>query len=727
MKNKMQDKEELIEQIRYLLESESGRKWSAREIGDILGYHGGRLKILRAALDDLARSGILHVGPRGAFTLAQGGDMIEGRLEMVRSGAGFVSDPEHGRTLRIAPGDTMDAMPGDIVLVRPVKVGHDAESGRIVKIVSRSEKIICGTLFVSGNNRFVVSIDPAYPRDIPVASAPGAKNGDRVVVRFKNGNDPHDLPEGEIVDVIGPADNPSLDTEVVCRQYELPGEFPRNALAEATDVGRLLETPGERLDLRKKYILTVDPATSRDFDDALSFTKNKDGSCELGVHIADVSHFVRPGSALDAEAARRGNSIYLADKVIPMLPEQLCNGVCSLRPHEDRLSFSVFLTFDKNGNVTKRAFAKSIIRSKLRLNYGQALAIIEDRPPEGMDKVPKPAQSLLKGATELALRLRTARMKRGALDLDVPECRPVIDENGRMTGFEVEEYDVSHQMIEECMVVANEAVAAELASRGRKIIARLHEAPAPAKIADLTISLRTLGLRPGDITKPENLSRFIASIAEHPLRAEAHTMILRSMKRALYSAEATGHFGLAKHFYSHFTSPIRRYPDLVLHRQLADFLARRNDPAFSEAYLKNVAAACTETEQRADEAERTLLEIKKYRFLQQQIDDRKVEEYEAVVAKVTSFGLFVDLPELMVGGLIHISAISDKFVRFNAGDESLAVDGRRFALGTRLKVHVARVDFNARKLDFAVVREQQQPSPKGRQPRKHKEKKWTSK
>ncbi len=716
---KENEKKMTIEQVRYLLESEPNRNWTLSQIGDIIGYRGSRQYLLRTLLAEMVEDGILDLGKRGVYSLRQSKDLFEGKLEIARSGTGFVNNPKTGRSLRIPAGDIRGALPGDTVLVRPVKIGKDEESGKIVKITARTEKLICGTLSVAGKYAFVIPVDPSYQKDIFIRNPGEAKDGDRVVVKFTGWDNDRENPDGEIVDVIGPADKPSLDTDVICREYELPGNFSPTVMAEATNALSFLDEPGDRLDLRKKYILTIDPATSKDFDDAISFTVNKDGTRELGVHIADVSHFIKEGTEIDREAARRGNSVYLADKVIPMLPEQLSNGVCSLRPHEDRLAFSVFLTFGKGGEVIKRSFAKSVIRSKLRLNYEQAFAIIEGREPEGLKTVTKAAKDILKGASTLALQLRANRMKQGALDLDVPECRVIIDADGRMTGFAVDEYDVSHQMIEECMVAANEAVAAELASHGRAVIARLHEAPDPVKIEDLVVSLRTLGMRPGDITKPNNLAAFIASIADHPLKNQAQTLILRSMKRALYSADDTGHFGLAKHFYSHFTSPIRRYPDLVLHRQLAEFLTGTKRNSYSKNYLQSVAAQSTQTEQRAEEAERTLLEIKKYRYLQQQIDDGKIEVYDAVIAKITSFGIFVDLPLLMIGGLIHISTISDKYVRFNPSDESLSAGSTRYTLGDKIRVHIARVDFNAKRLDFAIAQEpSQQTSNKQQSSRK---------
>lgn len=347
--------------------------------------------------------------------------------------------------------------------------------------------------------------------------------------------------------------------------------------------------------------------------------------------------------------------------------------------------------------MRSRRFARSVIRSRLRLTYEQALAMIEGRDASA----PKGTVDLLGECARLATQLRSARMKAGALDLDIPECEVVLDDSGRMTDVKVREYDISHQMIEECMVAANEAVAAELSSRGIRILSRLHEPPDPTKIEDLRDSLLSMGFHPGDIRQPRNLSSFIASVADHPLKGVVHTLILRSMKRAIYSSEGAGHFGLAKHFYSHFTSPIRRYPDLILHRQLAAWLTEGRGRV-SPAYLRKMAVKCTELEKRADDAERALLEIKKYRFLKQILDDGEAREFDAIVSKVTNFGLFVDLCDLQVGGLVHISAISGGFVRHNRAQGTLSAGGRTWRLGDRVKVVVASVNFLERKLDFAL-------------------------
>ena len=377
-----------------------------------------------------------------------------------------------------------------------------------------------------------------------------------------------------------PGKTPREDTAAVMRFYELPKGFSKAVLADARRAAATLNdvrpskptaTDPGRLDLRKKFIFTCDPVTARDYDDALSLETDRKGNRVLGVHIADVSHFVKYGSALDKEAYRRSTSVYLADRVVPMLPEELCNGVCSLVPNEDRLAFSAFMTFDKDGKMIHRDFAKTIIRSKARFTYEQVMTLISGGKS---DKISPRERKTVLAIHELAQQLRTARFAAGALDLEVPEAEVLLDDEGEMTGIVTRPYDESHQMIEECMVAANEAVAKELWTKGVKILARLHEAPEAEKIDMLRADLRGLGVRVGRIEDPKVFVKFLKDIKSHPLYATISVMVLRSMKKAVYDARAIGHFGLAKKYYAHFTSPIRRYPDLTLHRQLADYLVK---------------------------------------------------------------------------------------------------------------------------------------------------------
>ena len=502
-----------------------------------------------------------------------------------------------------------------------------------------------------------------------------------------------------------PGKTPREDTSAVMRFYKLPKGFPKGALAEAKriDAGPPPSAEG-RLDLRRRFIFTCDPETARDFDDALSLEKDRHGNRVLGVHIADVSHYVRPGSAIDREAFRRSTSVYFCDRVVPMLPESLCNGVCSLVPGEDRYAFSVFLTFSAKGAVVKSSFAKSVIRSKARFTYEQVMKVMRGGAADAAGRMHRAAERAIREIGALAQQMRAARFAAGALDLEIPEAEVLLDGEGEMKGIAVHRSDESHQMVEECMVAANEAVAKELWTHGVKILSRLHEPPDEEKLHTLQAELRGLGVRAGDLASPRVFAKFLKDVRNHPASSTIAMMVLRSMKRAVYDSKTIGHFGLAKRYYAHFTSPIRRYPDLTLHRQLAAYLEKRN-ARVPPAELARWAKHATDCEETASDAERALLEIKKYRFLQAQIDSRRVEEYDAVVVKCMPFGCFVDIPEIATSGLVHISLLSRRFVRFNASDQTLqAPGGGRWRIGDRIRVHVAHVDFRQRRIDFVPVR-----------------------
>ena len=679
------------------------------EMAGALGLGGAGRKALADLLRQMMANGEIVAIRKIRYTLGAPADLVTGRIEVKRSGAGYLADSSQPFGVMVDRGDMGTALPGDRVVVRLEPPRHGAPEwqrhGQVIRIVERARRVVVGTLRSTGKFFYVVPMDPSYQQDFYVPDAAGAKLDDRVVVQFTNWENRHVNPVAEIIEVIGPADNPSLDTLAILRNYDLPEKFPEDVMAEAERSAARLAEPGRRLDLRQKFIFTVDPATARDFDDALSLELDGQGRRVLGVHIADVSHFVRPGSALDREATERGNSVYLPDKVIPMLPEELSNGLCSLKPGQDRLTFSVFMTFDGEGRMIGARCERSIIHSKLRLTYEQALQVLET--PAGMrSKVPgvtDDSQRLLQDICGLAMTLRQRRMNQHALDIDLPESQILIGKDGMIEDIRPVVNDISHQMIEECMVAANEAVDRELSQRGVRLIHRLHEPPAEDRIELLRDELRDMGYQPGDLRQRGNLMQFVRRIRSTPLAHSAQMAVLRSMKRAVYSAKEGGHFGLAKKYYAHFTSPIRRYPDLVIHRLLAAALERRATPYRPED-LDRLSLHCSETEQAAEQAERDLMEIKKYRFLAQQLEQGKPLEYEAVVVKVANFGLFVELDDLDVQGLVHVSTLSESFVRFDAGARALRAGKDVYKVGTRLRVFAARVDFDKRRIDFAPVR-----------------------
>ena len=497
-----------------------------------------------------------------------------------------------------------------------------------------------------------------------------------------------------------PGRTPREDTAAVMKFYELRDRFPQAVLDEARRVSQLARTKEKRLDLRRRFVFTCDPESARDYDDALSLAKDRKGNRVLGVHIADVSHFVKPGGALDREAQLRSTSVYFPDRVLPMLPEELSNGVCSLVPGEDRLAFSVFMTFDPEGRMIARSFAKSIIRSKARYTYEQVMDAIAQRKT----RLGKRERQTILAIHSLAQQLRRIRFDNGALDLEVPEIEVQLDDTGEMQGLLTRPYDESHQMVEECMVAANEAVAHELWGKGIKILARFHDRPDPEKLQILRDEMRGLGVRMGAIENPKVFARFLQAIKRNPLYPTLSVMVLRSMKRAIYEPAAMGHFGLAKRFYAHFTSPIRRYPDLTLHRQLADYLEKPSKARRPPQVLAKWAEHANEMEEKATEAERALLEIKKYRLFEEQLASRHVVVYDAVVSQCLPFGCFVEIPELAASGLVHVSHLARQYVRYNPTDHSLSAPGRKtWKIGDKMKVRVLRVDFKGRKLDFVPV------------------------
>jgi ribonuclease R len=689
------------EAILRLLQQPDYAPMATGEIAAALKLKPRGRKILAGLLDAMVRDGRIVILRHNKFALGDPADLITGRLETRRSG-GVISTLDGTPLMFVPKGQQSTALPGDLVTARrdpgkPASPGRLGE-GKIIRIVERGQRLVVGTMRAAGKFFIVVPIDSSYEKDFYVADPKGANPGDRVVIQFTAWENSHVNPEAEVVDVIGPSDNPSLDTITIIRHFDLPTEFPPAVLHEAEEAGTLVSHPGKRVDLRNTYIFTIDPERARDFDDAISLETDAQGRRVLGVHIADVAHFIREGSALDKEAYKRGTSVYFPDGVLPMLPEQLSNGICSLRPDEDRLTFSAFLTFDAKGIVVERSFAKTLIRSKLRLTYEQALAVLEGKEPAGF---PAEARDRILRVNDLSQELRRQRFGRYALDLEMPEVEFVMGPEHLITDIRISGSDPSHQLIEECMVAANEAVDMELSRRGLHLLHRVHEPPAEEKIADLSMELESMGYKPGNLNIPRNLTEFLASIRNDPLALHIQTSVLRSMKRAVYSPKADGHYGLAKKYYAHFTSPIRRYPDLVVHRILAGALAGVKPP-YQNDRLPVLAEHCSLTERKAEEAERSLMEIKKYRYLEQQLERKSDLEYDAVVVTVTNFGMFIELKDLQLQGLVHVSSISRNFVTFDPARKALRSGADNFSVGMKVKVRVVKIDFDKRRIDFVL-------------------------
>jgi len=450
--------------------------------------------------------------------------------------------------------------------------------------------------------------------------------------------------------------------------------------------------------LRNQFIVTIDPDDARDFDDAINVEKLANGGWQLGVHIADVAAYVEPGSALDREARRRGNSVYLPDRVIPMLPERLSNGVCSLKPKVDRLTHSVFIQFDKRGVAKSARFARSVIRSAHRLTYKEAYAILTSPPRDRLGE-------RLHVTWELAALLRRKRFEHGALDLDFPEVKVWVDTHGKPVRLERVENDESHQLIEEFMLAANEAVARELKKRTIPTIYRVHENPDPEKLAEYRELALSFGYKVGDLTHRAELQRLLAEIRGKPEEQALKVGLLKSLKRARYDPQPLGHYGLAKTNYLHFTSPIRRYADLVVHRALGGDTAARRRHYIGMAEIASIAEHISTTERNAADAEIDATQMKKLEFFQQQLAGRKPQIFSATVVDVRNYGLMVELPDALLTGLIHVSSLTEDFYVFEPARRQLIGrrSRKRFSVGDKLSVFVARVDVFKRQVDFAIA------------------------
>jgi ribonuclease R len=585
--------------------------------------------------------------------------------------------------------------------------GQLRPEGRIIRILERAHDTIVGTLQQSRNFFYVVPDDPRIVHNVYVQPARNARVGDKVVVRLESWDSRHVNPEGEITEVLGRSDAPGIDILSIIRTYHLPTTFPQAVLDEAEAIPQTVgrDMSEGREDLRQHFIVTIDPDDARDFDDAINVEKIDNETWELGVHIADVSAYVTPGTALDREARKRGNSVYLPDRVIPMLPERLSNGVCSLNPNVDRLTHSVFIQFDRQGRARKTRFGRTVIRSGHRLTYKQAYAILK-----------APARDLLgerlHQAWQLASLLRRKRFEHGSLDLDFPEVKVIVDKEGKPVRLERVENDESHQLVEEFMLAANEAVAGALKNRGIPTIYRVHENPDPEKLGEYRELVLSYDYRVGDLTNRREVQRFLASIRGKPEEQALKIGFLKSLKRARYLPQPLGHYGLAKTNYLHFTSPIRRYADLVAHRSLlklhrpADGRGKhRLEADATVGELTSLADHISTTERNAAEAEMEAVRLKKLQFFEQQLAARDPQVFQAVIIDVRNYGLVIELPEVVMSGLVHVSSLTDDFYVFDAAQRRMIgrSSRKRFAVGDQLRVFVARVDRFKKQIDFAIA------------------------
>jgi ribonuclease R len=670
----------------------------------------------RRLLADLETQGKIARIRKERYVLPQEADLIVGVLQMNPQGFGYVLNTA-GDSLGdvfVSAENTSTAMHRDKVVARIIREEvpqlrsgrqRARRQGKVIKILERANKQIVGTLQQSRKFFYVVPDDPCLFHDIYVdldhEQLPRTPRvNDKVVVRLEPWESRHLNPEGEIVEVLGPARAPGVDILGIIKKYDLPVEFPEGVLEQAEKIPVVIPPSAlpHREDLRTTQVFTIDPEDARDFDDAIHL-RRVGNEWEVGVHIADVSHYVSPGSVLDREAFKRGNSVYLPDRVLPMLPERLSNGVCSLRPDEDHLTKSVIIRFDQAGHPKSHRFAATIIRSRFRLTYREAYERLQ-RPPENQ------LDHFLHQAWKIAAVLRERRFKKGALELDFPEVRVRVDQNGKAVGLIKEENDISHQLIEEFMLLANEIVGRETKNRSLPSVYRVHEDPDPEKLLEFQELARSHGLTPGDLSQKREMQRFLKSIAGRPDEGLLKVSLLRSLRKAIYVATPLGHFGLAKADYTHFTSPIRRYADLIVHRAFNALLQGNSDrkKLLRSSRLEEVCEHISMTERIAADAEREAVRLKKLEYLESLIG--RPHRFQATVLDVRNYGLVVEVPDVLITGLIHVSALGGDFFIYDGAKQQMYGRRTKFTLGLGdvLEVGVARVDRFKQQVDFTFIR-----------------------
>jgi ribonuclease R len=663
-------------------------------------------KQIKDILNQLVKEGRLAKHRGNRYEAAQR-NLVEGTIVVHRDGYGFVIPKEKlpgiGSDIYIPESSISSAMNGDTVKVEITlrKSGGRAE-GRVVTVEKRARDTVVGQLRFDGEVFFVAPMDEKLPSKILITDEVSEHKDKIVEVKITRFPTETHWPVGKIVAVIGFIDDPNVETNAIIKKFGLPTRFPDDVEAEVAALPDNLTDKDfiGRDDFRKRNTITIDPRTARDFDDAIDVESLPDGSFQLGVHIADVSHFVAPDSAMDTEARYRGTSVYFPDRVLPMLPEKVSNHLCSLNPGTDRLALSVMMHLSRTGEVLDYSFHRSVIHSKERMVYEDVQRILDgDRM---LEQRYTPVVPFIRNIARLAQIIQKLRLARGAIDFDLPEPLLTYDDEGMVTGVTKSVRLFAHRIVEEFMILANEVVAHHLEENDIPSLYRVHEEPDPTKVQDFAEIVSGFGLKfqPKQM-EPMEFQKFIASIERRPEERMLSYLMLRSFKQARYSEENIGHFGLASDSYTHFTSPIRRYPDLIVHRVLKAAIARKKEPVVPTAQLEAIAAESSERERLADQAERELFDWKKMLLMEQHLGDT----FAAVIIAVWKDGFTVELVDYFIEGFVPVAEILDDYYQLDPASHALI--GRhtkqRFRLGDRITVQVVRVDKLFRRAYFLPV------------------------
>ncbi|NLX70106.1 MAG: ribonuclease R [Clostridiales bacterium] len=685
------------------------------QLMDIIGISPGEKGVFQSILDEMIKDGHIVQTKKKKYAIPERLGYIIGRIQGNPRGFAFLIPDDRGQEdIYISAENMNGAMHNDRVIARLLPHGtrgYPSSEGEVYKILERANKTLVGTFESNGNGRlgFVIPDEPRIGRDvfIPVFDSSQVKTGYKVVVEIYKWPEHRRNPQGRIIEVLGHKDEAGTDVLSIIRQYKLPEKFPPKVAEAAAQVNQtvLEEDKAGRKDLRHLRTFTIDGADAKDFDDAVSLEITEDNHFLLGVHIADVSHYVKENTPLDEEALARGNSVYLVDRVIPMLPPELSNGICSLNPDEDRLTLSVIMEIDEEGKVLDYQIYESVIQSKKRMIYEEVNKVLDEEDEDLMSQYADFIEDL-RNMERLCHILNKRRMKRGSIDFDLNESKITLTPQGRVEDIKLYNRGIGERIIEEFMLICNETIAQHVFWRNMPFIYRIHEDPDVEKMLEFNEFIHNFGYHLkgiGGRIHPKALQHLLDEIRGTREEGIINAVMLRSLQKAKYSPENTGHFGLAAQHYCHFTSPIRRYPDLVCHRIIKDMLNNRldlNRIAKLESILPGIAEHCTEREILADEVEREVEDLKKAEF----VLDKIGMEFDGIISGVTNYGLYVEL-ENTVEGLVHINTMDDDYYVYY--EKHYCLIGQRtsrvYRLGDLVRIRIVGVDMASRNIDFVLV------------------------